>query len=526
MSALGYLFRTKLKNQIKKSLKKPVTYIYLLVGLVYIGYILFFISNAPEIFSSMQEFLAPVGLVYFLSIIAFVLIPANLITYAKRKGLIFTKADVHFLFTAPVNPKIPLCYAQMKNLLSGAFMSIFLVIIGIWMFHVPLWKMLVYYIFSVIIEGALETSMMVILYANERLTLNTLKKIGYLLYAVLGSLILLGAYLIITKGFSMQTAQILFDHPMLQCIPIIGWQIAVVRLLFLGPDILNICGTFLYCASTIALIAAAIKMKCTGEYYEDAMKFADDYAKAIEKSRKGEVYVKSKKYLAKAEIVYKGYFGKAIFYRQLLEYKKNRFFIFGISTLCSLGAGILICFILKEKDRAMPGLEFIIPGVMAYVVFIFSGYTTKWLKELENPYLFLIPDTPLKKLWYATAMEHVRSLIDGCLIAIPGSLMLKLPFVQVILLVLLYVCLQANKLYLKVLSEVLVGNVLGSVGKQFFLLFGQAICFGFGIAGAALGAVFISMETGFLLMVIITAAVTFVIGMASSTLFERMEKTD
>ena len=63
-----------------------------------------------------------------------------------------------------------------------------------------------------------------------------------------------------------------------------------------------------------------------------------------------------------------------------------------------------------------PGKIFIIPGVVAYVTFIFTGYATKWSKELENPYTYLIPDTPLKKVWYSTKIEHYRAIVDGILV--------------------------------------------------------------------------------------------------------------
>ncbi len=79
------------------------------------------------------------------------------------------------------------------------------------------------------------------------------------------------------------------------------------------------------------------KMKCTGEFYEDAAKFAEDYDDRMKRSKKGEVVVGNgkKKYLRNVKMAYKGTYAKAIFYRQVLEYRK---------TVSLSLAGIRCCF--------------------------------------------------------------------------------------------------------------------------------------------------------------------------------------
>ncbi len=155
-------------------------------------------------------------------------------------------------------------------------------------------------------------------------------------------------------------------------------------------------------------------MPCTGQYYEDAMKFADDYQEARKKSKKGEVAVVGKKKMYRnAQVVYKGNGAKAIFYRQLLEYKKERFFIFGFVTLLYLAGGIFIGYLGIKQDFASKGIMkyYLIPGVMAYLSFIMSSYRSKWEKELENPYVFLIPESPFWKMFYATCIDHIPGVM-------------------------------------------------------------------------------------------------------------------
>ena len=79
-------------------------------------------------------------------------------------------------------------------------------------------------------------------------------------------------------------------------------------------------------------------------------------------------------------------------------------------TVLSAVVAFIFAYSLQKSvsDSSMAG--FILLGVVAYVALIMSGYTGKWESELKNPYIFLIPDSPLKKMWYATLMEHVKAI--------------------------------------------------------------------------------------------------------------------
>ncbi len=289
---------------------------------------------------------------------------------------------------------------------------------------------------------------------------------------------------------------------------------------------MSVIGSILYFVSVFVLLFAAYRMKCTGQYYEDAMKFAEDYEEARKKGKAGEVAVigKKKKY-GKAQVAYKGGYGKAIFYRQLLEYKKNRFFIFGFYTLVCLCIGIGIG-ILGYMEKIGGYGEFVILGVMAYLTFMFSGYSGKWGKELKKPYTYLIPDTALSKLWYATLMEHIRSLIDGCLIALPAGIGLGISIVRILLIIGVYICVQACKLYAEVMVEAFLGNLLGTAGKQYARVFFLGIIMMIGIMGAAAGTMVYSMEIGFLFLIGIIIFLTGGMMAIAAVNFERMETVE
>ena len=159
---------------------------------------------------------------------------------------------------------------------------------------------------------------------------------------------------------SLKSAAELIEHPIFRLLPVVGWDISALRLVIFGPDRLNVIGTVLYLGLIILLTLMAIRMKNTGAYYEDAAKFADDYQELRNRSKRGETgYSLGKK---KKFRTVKGNFGggaKAIFYRQLLEYKKERFFIFDSMTLiCVVLAGVLAkTMALAERRNAGAGYD-------------------------------------------------------------------------------------------------------------------------------------------------------------------------
>jgi hypothetical protein len=169
---------------------------------------------------------------------------------------------------------------------------------------------------------------------------------------------------------------------------------------------------------------------------------------------------------------------------------------------------------------------FVVPGVSAYITFIFSGYATKWSKELNNPYTFLIPDSPARKLWYATLIEHIRAVVDGALITIPAAITLRLNIIQIILSILIYVCLQANKLYLNVVTDAIINKFLGTIGKQLFRVFAQGTIIAICAVGAIVGGAILGTEIGYILMIIISVALTALLALIASQTFVNMESIE
>ncbi|MCI8482934.1 MAG: hypothetical protein HFH41_01175 [Lachnospiraceae bacterium] len=528
MRSFIYLYQRTIVNRIKKALKRPATYLMFLFILFYIVMICFSFNMMimEESFNSTEN------LVTILSMAILWLIPGNLISYAKRRGLLFRPSEVHFVFSAPVSPKMVLMFAGVKSFTVNVLIGIVITAAGVFWFEAGILKMLLYFLFFVVFESILEASAIIFCYGNEKLSEKFFKGLVSAMYLFIAGTIGIAAYLMITKEPSFALLQNFFDLPVIQLLPVVGWNIAATRLIFLGPDMVNTIGTVLFLVSTAGMFLAAWRMKCTGAYYEDAMKFADEYQARRAKQKKGVVSIpwldKHRKY-KQASVEYKGSYAKAIYFRQMLEYRKNPTFIFGWNTLLCLGLGILIAAVGYFNDAVSEfgaAKVFIIPGVSSYMVFIFSGYATKWSKELENAYTYLIPDTPIRKVWYATKIEHMRSIVDGILITVPGAVVFGIGPVMTILTVLLYVCLQANRLYYGMLSDAIIGNTLGNTGRTLIKMLLQMLAIGIGITAAAIAGIVLGIEAGFFVMILVMGLLTFAGAAAGSVSFTRMEVLD
>lgn len=171
-------------------------------------------------------------------------------------------------------------------------------------------------------------------------------------------------------------------------------------------------------------------------------------------------------------------------------------------TLLNLGIGIVMAFAMRETAQESGIPQIFLLGILAYMTLIFSGYLGKWETEIKTPYLYLIPDSPVKKLWYSTLMEHVKAFVDGVLLCVPIGILWKV----------------------NVLAQCVVGDVLGRTGQDVVRAFFQMFVLGIGVTAAALAGIFISMDLVFPIALIYSMIVTVIIGLIAAIRFDSMEQ--
>lgn len=520
MDALFYLWKHSLKNRVKKALKKPVTYVYIVFLVLYMAMMGFGLTV-------MFENPTPVNMALILSAMAMMIIPGNIITYAKRKGLAYRNSDVHFLFPSPIEPKKVLLFALLKTNLLKIFTSIIIMAAGVLLFKASLIRMLLYAVFSLFIHGSYECASALLLFGSEKLTERSRKLLVIAAYAIWASLAVIAVYVFMQVGISFAFAARYFECGALKLVPVFGWYVSVVYLILEGPELFTLIGSGCYLVSWILFLVLAIRMKCTGEYYEDALKFAEDYEEAIASRKNGQTVtaIGKKQKFNKASIQWKGRGARALFYRQLLEYKKSRFFLFDFFTVIHLLAGIAVAFVYYTGEKKF-GLmaPYVAPGVGAYIIFISTSISGKWSKELISPYTYLIPDSAFNKLMNVTLITNIQNLINGCLICLPAAIIMRLSLLQTVLGIVLYVTFAAAKIYCYTATEIMVSNVLGTFGRQLLMMVLQGFAVSAIFAGGLLGYLAGGIHLSMLLAAVFGLAYTSIFAVISTLNFYRLEK--
>ncbi len=521
MNSLLYILKTSLKNRLKKALRKPTFYAIFALAIVYAFFMYMTITESVRDLTIEQ-----LKVIVFFVMVAMVLLSytASLWSVANKRSIPFKKADVHFLFSAPISPKLNLLYAA-KTFFISAIFALVVFLVGIFVLHLEVVTMLLLSLSMLLIGDGGQLAISVIVYGldDEKKTISNI--IRMFVKGIIGFLVGYFLYMYFVEN-TINIFSIL-SNPILFFIPFIGWGISLYYSILIEPTSITLICTSLYIMTTISLIIYAYKMKSSGDYYEDASNYADEYEEIMKQAKKGQFKVSMKqKKLKKANIVYKGSFAKAILYRQLLEYKKQRFFIFGFKSIINLILGSAISYFLItnldfSKEVGNIGIYGLI-GIMAYAAFLSSGYQTKWTKEINVMYTFLIPDKPINKLWYATVIEHLRSCIDGVILVVAASIGLKLNLMEILLAIGIYITIEVTKLYLQIVTQTILQPIVGKGLTTFIMMVSQGLLYGIGAIIIGLGNI-IFTNGGLFIVIIVGALFAWLLCFIASTQFERME---
>ena len=165
MDSLIFLWKRSVKNKLKRAIKRPITYVFLL-------FIIFYAIFIPVgLYKVLVQYKldTPESMLILVIVFCFWMLPANLIAYTKRRGLLFKKSDIHFLFPAPLGPKMILLYIHAHTLVFSLLMSAFIIVGGYFIFHLSLMQVFLYFIASVLLENVLEASIMILCYGSEKI---------------------------------------------------------------------------------------------------------------------------------------------------------------------------------------------------------------------------------------------------------------------------------------------------------------------------------------------------------------------
>ncbi|MDL2252598.1 putative ABC exporter domain-containing protein [Ruminococcaceae bacterium OttesenSCG-928-I18] len=417
MNSLVYLVLVSAKNSLKELLHKPGKLIlYLLLAAIIIGLILLTLFTS-EISTERLPLFWLQG-IYFAFVVLFLVITI-------QKGLtsgdvIFDMSDVNLLFVSPVNPRAILLYGIIR-LAKVSFWAGFFILFqssSLSNFGVDFGGLLVLFflfILSMVVQSILSLVIYSVTNGNPKRKL-WVKVITVLVFVPMVAFF--AVQFLQTQDPMAALAQTI-TSPFLCAVPIAGWTAASAIALLGGHYLAGALWLGLLVLGGGVMVAYIMLSKV--DYYEDVLVATETAFEKKRAAQEGDVNAASAS-PAKVRVTKTGVGGfgaSALFYKHLREtFRQNRFGFFGIYTLitfvCILAASLFM--------RGFIDVVVILQVLMWMQIFMIGN--GRGLKELYVHYIYLIPESPFKKVLWSNLELVFKTLIESVLfLGIPGIIL-------------------------------------------------------------------------------------------------------
>lgn len=491
--ALTYLTATKLKNQLRSILKSPAHLIY---GIVMIALLVFMASSGSNMQQELSDLRSRQELIFIIMgffTIMFVMVFMQ--AYSNGSSM-FTLSDVNLLFPSPIRPTKVLFYGLFRQLGTSIVLGVFLLFQYSWLnglygiHYVELILIILGY--AVTIFLAQFTAMTLFIYTSH----NESAQRGVRL-AVYGLVLvlLLGAIASILPSFDgkdfmqlLPKATEYFTNPIVLAFPVSGWISGV----FLGLVMNN----YLFCALyglliiLFAVLLVVLIVRSKRNFYEDVIKAAETSQSAINAKKEGQVGEVVGKNVKVGKVgIGKGQGSSAIFHKHMLENRRSGIFLISNMSLLFAACAIAAAFFMKE-------IGIVAIFTMATYMQIFSVMLGRFTRELSKPYIYLIPEPPLKKLLYSIGESMVTGFFEALIIFIPVGLIVGAGVPDIIFCVIARMSFALLFTAANIVLERVFGGVRSKALVMFFFFLVMILMAAPGIVGAVIvgisGVTFIS----------------------------------
>ncbi len=504
-SPLVYLTVVKLKNQLKEAVKHPAKLFYVvflaaMLALTVIGGRGTNMEPRP-----LYELTAIMVLFYSLM---FLMTFINGLNGGAGNYPMFTLSDVSMLFPSPLKPNKVLFYGLTRQLGLSLLLGFFLLFQYSWL-HAAYGLEYVHLILIVLGYAlCLFLGQVCAMAAYTRTSGNdgARRLVRYFVYGVTVGFV---AWLLyscaprITVGansdemFSFALYGVLeaganFLSTIGVFFPVSGWAAGVIGGIFTGNyATVGLCAMLMAAAFTAALL---LVIKNKNNYYEDVLQTAEVAQSAITAKKEGQpAEVTPKKVRVGKTGLGKGSGSSALFYKHLLENRRSGVFLFSKMTmifmLIIIGSAVMYSFMFSDEESNTAA--FVAVFTMSTYMQMFSESMGRFNWEISKPYIYLIPEPPLKKLLWATAETLVSDCVEAVCLFVPIGLILNMSPLETVLCILARISFSL----LFTSGNMLVERVFGTVRSKGLILFFYIISLMvMAVPGVILGAFAMGLE--------------------------------
>ncbi len=504
-SPLVYLTVVKLKNQLKEAVKHPAKLFYVVFLAAMLAITVISGRDTHMEPRPLYELTAIMVLFYsFMFLMTFI----NGLNGGAGNYPMFTLSDVSMLFPSPLKPNKVLFYGLTRQLGLSLLLGFFLLFQYSWL-HAAYGLEYVHLILIVLgyalclflgqvcamaaytrtsgndgarrlvryfVYGVTVGFVAWLLYScAPRITVgaNSDEMFSFALYGVLGA----GADFLSTIGVFF---------------PVSGWAAGVIGGIFTGNyATVGICALLMAAAFAAALL---LVIKNKNNYYEDVLQTAEVAQSAIAAKKEGQpAEVTPKKVRVGKTGLGKGSGSSALFYKHLLENRRSGVFLFSKMTmifmLIIIGSAVMYSFMFSDEESNTAA--FVAVFTMSTYMQMFSESMGRFNWEISKPYIYLIPEPPLKKLLWATAETLVSDCVEAVCLFVPIGLILNMSPLETVLCILARISFSL----LFTSGNMLVERVFGTVRSKGLILFFYIISLMvMAVPGIILGAFAMGLE--------------------------------
>ncbi len=419
MKSLLFLSRKVFKNKLKETLRHP--------GRIIIYFIFFAVLFANVFMTGGLSVERDINELYALAF-GFFTVNFGFTLYEgfSSGGTMFSLSDINLLFVSPVNSAWLLLYGMINRLgASIVFGMAFLYEYPVLMqsYNLSLFDFAVILLFFALTVFVSRILSMVIYFftCGDEKRKKICKAVFALLLTLLATVVIIEGELY--SGLSLEGFVKGATAPVLKLFPVSGLMLQATES-YLEGEFLSVA----VCLSLLVFLVALcffILTRSKKSYYEDVVLTASKSSSAIA-SQKESVAENIRGKVKTGRTGLKGRGAAAIFFRHMKENKRSKRLLVTSSTVISLIFTVLS--IVASDDTVM-----IFTGTVS--IMSFTVLNARWYSELNKPFIYLIPASPVKKLFYASLEQLPVLFAESAVCLLPVILFLKLPIINYVVMV-------------------------------------------------------------------------------------------
>lgn len=481
MKAILYMTRKSIKNWFFDLIRHPAKLIGVLFLVIVVGFsvlnVLFSSDYSENIYSSTGQGL-DIGIlhgIYFL--LLFFLGGAIILKGLKSGTTFFTMGDVNMMFCSPISPKSLLVFGLVRQMLTMLLLAIIFLVYGGMaknLFGLTV-SQAVILIISFFVFMVISQIVALFLYSTTNGKPKLASAAKYALYALIILPVVIILVPVIQNGFTLSSLYEALKSPAAEFIPLFGWMKGLTFGILSGSIISAVVYGILMALIVVFSLLFFLKSDC--DYYEDVLQNTEtsyEMRQAVKKRTSGnsDAYIKNRKIKVRQTGLNGGKGASTFLFKHLLERRRSGYVLFWdmYSLIMIVVCGIVSFFFVYtgDSDEVMsPEISMLILLAMASYMQLFFSATGDWARELSKPYIYLVPDSPFKKLIFASLTSIIKPFLDGVLLFIVAGIITGASPLLIVSSIVVYTSFSCIYCMVNILTD----RVLGFLSNQALSMF-------------------------------------------------------